>query len=496
MRFLDDSPDIPPHVVADNCWRCGTLFPLHALVSVVGPAHVEGDVGLSVCGRCTGDPNDGHRHALDSTWFIARWLLSPHRRHEPPRYFGSAGVEGWARLLQLSDGTWRCELQDGHVRVFPLDFSASQDWANDQSHGHELGYTTDGTHTIAMRSALERLRVPCLGVTAMRLLDLRTPAPRPLGAQTLKPVRDPLGEDRWRDRQLHYYETPLTPTSMRPIVNVILNLCRTDQVWPLASWKYGSDEDLAVSRRSWREVMSRLELVLWQTDLWHAAVRGGDVFDGTCAREEVWPKVPQFWVFAQPYYYPENRGIPGYEGTFDLDLPCVLDGCFVIPEPVNDEGRTRPELTVVLVFMPLLGKIGHGSIEPPRLRVLPPIVGNIPLGWPYSDVSAAMHFMQLPIAAREVHRLPRQQRRALARDGNPVRDVQVIVLRRELAPHEAQDREGDIEWSCHWLVKGHWRRQWHPSVGEHRPIYIDAHLKGDFEKPFRPPRQKLYVVAR
>ena len=46
------------------------------------------------------------------------------------------------------------------------------------------------------------------------------------------------------------------------------------------------------------------------------------------------------------------------------------------------------------------------------------------------------------------------------------------------------------------LVKGHWRRQWHPSRSEHRPIYIDAHLKGDPDKPFWPPRQKLYVVAR
>jgi len=34
------------------------------------------------------------------------------------------------------------------------------------------------------------------------------------------------------------------------------------------------------------------------------------------------------------------------------------------------------------------------------------------------------------------------------------------------------------------------------SLNEHRPIYIDAHLKGDFDKPFRPPRQKLYIVAR
>ena len=53
-----------------------------------------------------------------------------------------------------------------------------------------------------------------------------------------------------------------------------------------------------------------------------------------------------------------------------------------------------------------------------------------------------------------------------------------------------------VEWSCYWLVQCHWRRQWHPSVGEHPPMYIDPHLKGDFEKPFRQPRQKLYVVAR
>jgi hypothetical protein len=104
--------------------------------------------------------------------------------------------------------------------------------------------------------------------------------------------------------------------------------------------------------------------------------------------------------------------------------------------------------------------------------------------------------MQLPIVGRESHPLPRQQRRALERQGKPVRDVQVIVLRREVASHSGHHGDSDIEWSCHWLVKGHWRRQWYPSHGEHRPIYIDTHVKGDLEKPFRPPRQKLYVVAR
>jgi hypothetical protein len=102
---------------------------------------------------------------------------------------------------------------------------------------------------------------------------------------------------------------------------------------------------------------------------------------------------------------------------------------------------------------------------------------------------------QLPIVVREPAPLPRPSRRQREREDRTVPDVSVVRLRRLERAGPAPSAEA-AEWSCQWLVQGHWRRQWDPSVGEHPPMYIDPHLKGDFEKPFRQPRQKLYVVAR
>ena len=223
-------------------------------------------------------------------------------------------------------------------------------------------------------------------------------------------------------------------------------------------------------------------------------MRGSDAFLDAPAHDECWPDGPQLWLFAQPYWVSEVN-TKARQAPFELPVPCVLDGCWVIPSSCLVDGGRRKVLLVGLVFTPLQVKLGE-LVPPPIIRFLPLILANDRMVWPVTDIEAASRFMRLPVAGREMHRLPRQQRRAAEREGKPVIDIAVVILRREAPARETQDHESDIEWSCHWLVKGHWRRQWHPSLGEHRPIYIDAHLKGDMDKPFRPPRQKLYVVAR
>lgn len=43
--------------------------------------------------------------------------------------------------------------------------------------------------------------------------------------------------------------------------------------------------------------------------------------------------------------------------------------------------------------------------------------------------------------------------------------------------------EARRDWSHRWLVSGHWRNQWYPSEGVHRPIWIDAFVKGPSDAP-------------
>lgn len=86
--------------------------------------------------------------------------------------------------------------------------------------------------------------------------------------------------------------------------------------------------------------------------------------------------------------------------------------------------------------------------------------------------------MNQPIVATEEQPLPRQTRRRLERAGSPVPKVRVVRLRQARRPGPEQADAGRTYTNRRWIVRGHWRDQWFPSLERHRPIYIPAHIKG------------------
>jgi len=63
------------------------------------------------------------------------------------------------------------------------------------------------------------------------------------------------------------------------------------------------------------------------------------------------------------------------------------------------------------------------------------------------------------------------------------RQVTVIRLRR---PKTKPQSEGEpINYSHRFIVRGHWRNQWFPSLDTHRQIYIHEFIKGPEDKPLR-----------
>lgn len=94
--------------------------------------------------------------------------------------------------------------------------------------------------------------------------------------------------------------------------------------------------------------------------------------------------------------------------------------------------------------------------------------------------------------------IERHRRKQLARDfGVPLpSEVKVIELRRR----ESSGTQGDgeaVEWSCQWVVSGHWTHQaYGPKHGERRLQYVLPYVKGPADKPLRVPRQTVYVVDR
>jgi hypothetical protein len=102
----------------------------------------------------------------------------------------------------------------------------------------------------------------------------------------------------------------------------------------------------------------------------------------------------------------------------------------------------------------------------------------------------------LLVAPRE--RVDRGAARRLKRDGSQLQPlVRVVQLRR--VEHTASHGPGGepVEWSCRWVVRGHWRQQpYGPGQAQRRPTWIAPHVKGPDEKPLKAPQATIFAVTR
>lgn len=91
---------------------------------------------------------------------------------------------------------------------------------------------------------------------------------------------------------------------------------------------------------------------------------------------------------------------------------------------------------------------------------------------------------RITITTREP--VSRQIRKQYTRDGRPEPLVRSVTLRRASNPTRSDpDGQGSLRQYHHqWIVGGHWRNQWYPSRGEHRPFYIAQFVKGPEGAPF------------
>jgi len=88
------------------------------------------------------------------------------------------------------------------------------------------------------------------------------------------------------------------------------------------------------------------------------------------------------------------------------------------------------------------------------------------------------------------------KRRYTQATGSEVPVLKIIQLRKALPSYDGGHDSNPVDWSCQWLVKGHWRNQWYGTLNDHRPKWITAYKKGPDDKPFRVHKQSMNVVNR
>lgn len=76
--------------------------------------------------------------------------------------------------------------------------------------------------------------------------------------------------------------------------------------------------------------------------------------------------------------------------------------------------------------------------------------------------------------------------------------IRVVQLRRtERQGYQPSDTAEHRDYSCQWVVRGHWRQQ---ACGEghkeRRPLWITPYVKGPEDKPLKAPRATVFAVAR
>jgi hypothetical protein len=82
---------------------------------------------------------------------------------------------------------------------------------------------------------------------------------------------------------------------------------------------------------------------------------------------------------------------------------------------------------------------------------------------------------------------PRQARKEAKRMGaRNDSGITVITLRRPRSDNGHMEfDEGEKRYHFQWMVRGHWRNQWYPSLKEHRQKWISGYWKGDPDDPIR-----------
>lgn len=112
-------------------------------------------------------------------------------------------------------------------------------------------------------------------------------------------------------------------------------------------------------------------------------------------------------------------------------------------------------------------------------------------------IASMFAFLNQRILVHSEQSVERHARRRLERQGwqhEPL--VRVVELRRRQSTAAPSGEHQAVDWSCRWVVSGHWRSQYYPSVDEHRPLWILPYVKGPDSKPLRPPRAKVFAVVR
>lgn len=265
------------------------------------------------------------------------------------------------------------------------------------------------------------------------------------------------------------------------------------------------------------------EIVIWDHDIYKAATAGAEAFCGSTAPLEFCAGNTQVWMFAKDERVSETICSQfGLEGEWLFFAHVFIRSR--IPEfPVS----VLQQLHRMNLPKPGLDGLMHRAAHPGKFIVDQTTFFIRPEGWVESrpDASAsefalrfanspsviegdeitvstsypiaATLFMNGTVARAQEYRANHQTRKEYARAGKTAPTVRAVILRRSEQATSAGSMRGDVEWSCQWMVRGHWRKLHEPRKSDGATVtYVQPHVKGPQDMPFRAPSETVFVAQR
>lgn len=111
-------------------------------------------------------------------------------------------------------------------------------------------------------------------------------------------------------------------------------------------------------------------------------------------------------------------------------------------------------------------------------------------------VYAAFHLMAQRMSVTVNQKVDRAVRRRAEKTGETAPEIVKVITLRRMAEARRREAPDDVNWRWQWEVRGHWRNQFYPSENVHKPVFVEAYIKGPTDKPFKSPGLKLFAAVR
>lgn len=267
-------------------------------------------------------------------------------------------------------------------------------------------------------------------------------------------------------------------------------------LWRYFEWGLCNEQRSRLLAAQFANTLEMSQCLLWEDDIYNAAVTGADSFKGlSLSNELVSKQMPQYWQVRTSRIFAKNKGmmdafnLPVIDGWYDLEGIIVQR-----TRGVDSQGLTGRN---GLLFMCI---VWSNTGEHPYIRPMPIIWAGEPipdLGVIQSFVACASFLHESIIELREpkMDRAQRRRQEKNRRNSQNQSVVRTVSLRRKIT-NQSRGNETDHEWHCRWLVGGHWRKQWYSATKEHKPKYIAPYVKGPENMPLKQPQPTVFVAKR